>query len=399
MATVQAEVERTAGEFIGEGTQYTLTEPSNGNCNFMAFPEAATRKYAALNTPQFEATKNCGRCAEVKCIDDRCTAEAKAKSEVVYIVDQCPGCAHGDLDLSPDVFLAVTGLKSHRLKVQWRFVDCPVQGNVKYCLKNGSNEFWAAIQPTNVVAGIRSVEVNGQPTKMVDSAYYFLLDGQSSVKTDLGNLKITLTSVNGEKIEDTVSLSKGGCVEGKSQFRRGNPQVSADLAEPKATSAAPSPSPSATAAPPLSPPVSIASEAPTPTEAAPSPTPTKSLRSASAPVEFPSTPAATDAGPLPVSSESPVVQAGNVIRSASTRSDTGTPATTPALLVLLVLAGVAMLALGVIAAVVKLRQRHERKGSRGSDVSSASELPQLVVATRSYSTLSTPSQRADIALL
>ncbi|KAJ0402229.1 hypothetical protein ATCC90586_002210 [Pythium insidiosum] len=386
MATVQAEVERTTGEFIGEGTQYTLTEPSNGNCNFMAFPEAATRKYAALNTPQFEATKNCGRCAEVKCIDDRCTAEAKAKSEVVYIVDQCPGCAHGDLDLSPDVFLAVTGLKSHRLKVQWRFVDCPVQGNVKYCLKNGSNEFWTAIQPTNVVAGIRSVEVNGQRTKMVDSAYYFLLDGQSSVKTDLGNLKITLTSVNGEKIEDTVSLSKGGCVEGKSQFRRGSPQVSADLAEPKATSAAPSP-------------VSIASEAPTPTEAAPSPTPTKSLRSASAPVEFPSTPVATDAEPLPVSSEPPVVQAGNVIRSASTRSDTGSPATTPALLVLLVLAGVAMLALGVIAAVVKLRQRHERKGSRGSDVSSASELPQLVVATRSYSSMSTPSQRADIALL
>ncbi|GLE07052.1 hypothetical protein PINS_up016921 [Pythium insidiosum] len=190
-ALVQAAVERTAGEFVGEGTQYTLTEPSNGNCNFMAFPEAATRKYAALNTPQFEATKNCGRCAEVKCIDDRCTADAKAKSEVVYIVDQCPGCAHGDLDLSPDVFRSVTGLTSHRLKVQWRFVDCPVQGSIKYCLKNGSNEFWAAIQPTHAVAGIRSVEVNGQPTKMVDSAYYFLLDGQSSVKTDLGNLKIT----------------------------------------------------------------------------------------------------------------------------------------------------------------------------------------------------------------
>ncbi|KAG3005570.1 hypothetical protein PC123_g18304, partial [Phytophthora cactorum] len=87
--------------YEGYGTVYTLSSPSDGNCNFMSWPDDAVTKYAALNTEQWEETMNCGRCAEVSCTDASCSGET---SEIVYIMDQCPGCAYGDLDLSPDVF-------------------------------------------------------------------------------------------------------------------------------------------------------------------------------------------------------------------------------------------------------------------------------------------------------
>ncbi|DAZ93231.1 TPA: hypothetical protein N0F65_005085 [Lagenidium giganteum] len=208
--------------FTADGTTYGLTEPKSGNCNFHAYPDEAKVKFAALNTEQFMQTKNCGRCAEVACTDPLC-ANAKVKKEVVYIVDQCPGCPFGDLDLGAEVFESITGLTSNRVQIKWKFVDCPVKTNVVYCLKGGSNEFWVAIQPANFVAGIESMQINGKDTTMVDSAYFFLLDSKSEYKTDLSSVKITLKSVNGEVIEDTVALTAGNCTEGKSQFKSGNP--------------------------------------------------------------------------------------------------------------------------------------------------------------------------------
>lgn len=216
LAAVQSE-----GFFRGDGTVYTLSDPQHGNCNFMAYPNAAATKYAALNSQQWDATKNCGRCAEVTCTDSRCAGATKA-SEVVHIVDQCPECAAGDLDLSPTVFRAITGFESDRLQIKWQFVDCPVvTSKITYCLKKGSNEFWAAIQPTNFVAGVASVKVNGQTTTMVDSAYYFLLDGKSTTKVDLSKVTITVFGLNGEVIEDTVSFASSDCVEGGKQFTPG----------------------------------------------------------------------------------------------------------------------------------------------------------------------------------
>ncbi|TYZ59624.1 hypothetical protein PybrP1_012230 [[Pythium] brassicae (nom. inval.)] len=229
--------------FRGEGTVYTLSNPTHGNCNFMAYPDDAVVKYAALNTPQWDATRNCGRCAEVSCTDARCAGATKS-AEVVHIVDQCPGCAAGDLDLSPTVFKAITGLDSDRLSIKWKFVDCPVASRIKFCLKKGSNAFWAAIQPTNFVAGVASVRVNGQATTMVDSAYYFLLDGKSETTVDLSKLRITVIGLNGEVIDDTVSFASSDCVEGAKQFTPGTPDLMQPAPAPIASlSRAPSPTP------------------------------------------------------------------------------------------------------------------------------------------------------------
>ncbi|KAL7681833.1 putative expansin/pollen allergen, DPBB domain, expansin, cellulose-binding-like domain superfamily [Plasmopara halstedii] len=201
--------------YQGFGTVYTLTSPFNGNCNFMHTPDRAATKYAALNTEQWEETMNCGRCIEVSCTDPTC---AGRPSEVVHILDQCPGCGYGGLDLSPEVFESITGQTYTILPIEWKFVDCPVSSNVEYCLKTGSTEFWVAVQPTNLVSGVTSMKINNQETSRVDSAFYFLIDGKGKSVANLSELTISVTGVNGEVLEDTLSMKADLCTAGSSQF-------------------------------------------------------------------------------------------------------------------------------------------------------------------------------------
>ncbi|KAF1322089.1 Carbohydrate-binding protein, partial [Globisporangium splendens] len=248
--------------FEGDGTTYTLSQVSSGNCNLMSAISDAEVNYAALSSEQWDNLAHCGRCAQVSCNDDRCLDQTI--SEIVQIVERCPECKHGALDLSPNVFKKITGSDPSRFKIKWKFVDCPVQGNVKYCLKDGSNSFWTAIQPTNFVSGVKSLTVNGRETTMTDSAYYFLLDGKSQDQVDLSSLKIVLTSVHDERIEETVALEPGSCAAGTSQFDASGDAPHVAVGNPVHMSAPTDPTPEPTASAPS------ATPTPEPTSAAPS---------------------------------------------------------------------------------------------------------------------------------
>ncbi|ETN00013.1 hypothetical protein PPTG_18395 [Phytophthora nicotianae INRA-310] len=207
--------------FTGDATSYTLGQVSAGNCNFMYDP-GVDDNYAALNSEQWDSTLNCGRCAEVSCDDDRCSDTTS--TQIVYIVDRCPECKQGDLDLSPAVFEAITGSDPDRYSIKWRFVDCPVSGNIEYCTKSGSSSSWLAIQPANFASGVASMKIANQDVTMVDSCYYYLLNGGSNV--DMSAVSVELTSFSGETITETLSLTADECTEGTSNFRASTTQQS-----------------------------------------------------------------------------------------------------------------------------------------------------------------------------
>ncbi|KAE8994102.1 hypothetical protein PR002_g20046 [Phytophthora rubi] len=250
--------------FTGDGTAYTLGQTSAGNCNMMSALNFATNDYAALNDKQWDGLQNCGRCAEVSCADDRCADQSK--SVVVQILDRCPECAYGDLDLSPTVFTALTGSTPARYTVKWKFVDCPVSGNVNYCLKGGSNNFWTAVQPTNVATGVKSLQINGQDTTMLGSAYYYLLDGASQTQTDLSSVTISMTDVNGNSIEDTVSLTADSCTEGSNQFPSDGSSQTVQQSTPTYNNPTPSTAAPTKATPTTAPPTPTPAPTPTPTQ-------------------------------------------------------------------------------------------------------------------------------------
>lgn len=202
--------------FNGDGTAYSLSSPLSGNCNFMTWPQAATTKYAAINNAQWNNGLECGRCAQVTCLDPACTSKS---SEIVYILDRCPECAYGDLDVSPTVFRTITGSSPSRLKVQWNFVDCPLSDtSLKLCLKPGSNPYWTAIQPSQALSGVKSLSINGISAQQMGSAYYFKVESNNGL--DLSKLQVSMTSSSGQTLQRVVAISPGSCVDTNSQFQR-----------------------------------------------------------------------------------------------------------------------------------------------------------------------------------
>jgi expansin (peptidoglycan-binding protein) len=69
---------------------------------------------AAINDEQYSRA-NCGRCVRVR---------GPRGSVVVQVVDKCPGCDRGDLDLSQTAFKRIANMSDGRVGISWSFVDC-----------------------------------------------------------------------------------------------------------------------------------------------------------------------------------------------------------------------------------------------------------------------------------
>lgn len=97
-------------EYEGEATYYDAN--GTGACGF---PASNDFMVAAINDEQYSKT-NCGRCVEVTGPNGKV---------VVRIVDKCPGCGTGDLDLSQTAFGKIAKLSAGRIAIKWHFVTCP----------------------------------------------------------------------------------------------------------------------------------------------------------------------------------------------------------------------------------------------------------------------------------
>jgi expansin (peptidoglycan-binding protein) len=99
-----------SADYSGEATYYAAD--GTGACGFKASPNDLN--VAAMNKSQY-ANSWCGQCVLV----------TGPKGTVkVRIVDLCPGCAHGDLDLSEEAFTAIASLSAGRVKITWHTVAC-----------------------------------------------------------------------------------------------------------------------------------------------------------------------------------------------------------------------------------------------------------------------------------
>jgi len=97
-------------DYSGEATYYAAD--GTGACGFKASPNDLL--VAAMNKSQY-AKSWCGQCVLVTGPKD---------TVKVRIVDLCPGCAHGDLDLSQQAFTAIASLSAGRVKITWHVVAC-----------------------------------------------------------------------------------------------------------------------------------------------------------------------------------------------------------------------------------------------------------------------------------
>lgn len=119
------------------------------------------------------------------------------------IMDKCPECKHGDLDLSFPAYEDVTGRWPHRLKFEWKFVDCSTEFNygdkIRMDLKQGPNTWWRAFYFSMQRYPLVNVTLNGRP--LTRNQFGFWNDW-----TELGSgpYKIALTADSGETVEAVV---------------------------------------------------------------------------------------------------------------------------------------------------------------------------------------------------
>lgn len=101
----------TGPSFSGEATYYDAD--GTGACGYKASPNDLM--VAALNGDQYKKSW-CGQCVLV--------TGPKGTTVKVRIVDLCPGCSQGDLDLGQEAFQVLSPISAGRIKISWHVVSC-----------------------------------------------------------------------------------------------------------------------------------------------------------------------------------------------------------------------------------------------------------------------------------
>ena len=182
----------------GIATYYDAT--GEGSCSF---DKSKDLDVVALNFPEFAKSMSCGTCLRVQ----------GAKGEVVVrVVDSCPGCEQGHLDLSESAFEKIDEKVKGRVKITYQKVACNVSGNMSYRFKEGSSQYWTAIQVRNHRIPITKLEVkkDGAYVDFPRTDYNYFVNTKGAGKQD--TLAIRITAEDGQVVEDTIG---GGIVAGK----------------------------------------------------------------------------------------------------------------------------------------------------------------------------------------
>jgi expansin (peptidoglycan-binding protein) len=193
-------------EGSGDATYYAAD--GSGNCSFD--PSPADLRVAAFNTDDYAGSALCGACVLVKGPDGEVT---------VRIVDRCPGCQKGDIDLSESAFAAISPLAKGRVPVRWTLVPCEVSGPVSYRFKEGSSQWWTAIQVRNHRFPVSKLEVRGDDgayRAVARESYNYFVD---TAGLGSGPYSLRLTDLVGHVV-DEPSVELGDAVErtGSVQF-------------------------------------------------------------------------------------------------------------------------------------------------------------------------------------
>jgi expansin (peptidoglycan-binding protein) len=192
--------------YEGEGTYYAAD--GSGNCSFP--PSPGDLRVAAMNQTDYAGSNACGACAAIDGPDGTVT---------VRIVDRCPECAPGDIDLSPEAFAEIAPLSAGRVPITWRYVPCATTGPIVYHFKDGSNPWWTAVQVRNHRHPIARFEYRDgdgvfRTVPRVEYNYFVEENGMGE-----GPFTFRVTDVTGAVVEDEgVPLLDDGDAQGGAQL-------------------------------------------------------------------------------------------------------------------------------------------------------------------------------------
>lgn len=190
-----------------DGQAVRFETDGTGNCSFAPSPQDL--KVAAVNPTEFAESGMCGACAEL---------ESSKGTVLVRVTDRCQDCSQNQIALSKESFEAMGGGDYFQMQVRWRYVTCPLEGPVRYFIKEDSSAYWTAIQIRNHLVPIQKLEWQKDGTwveaKRAEYNYFVEPSGMGT-----GPVRVRVTASNGQVLEDTLpQISPGLLVEGGAQF-------------------------------------------------------------------------------------------------------------------------------------------------------------------------------------
>ena len=172
-------------------------------------PASATYFAAIPGQNGFDSKSHCGECVSI--------TGQNGTTIIAMVIDECPygndggnsACAAnagGHLDLSKAAFDRLGYSVGNPSGTNWKFVPCPVSGNVKVRFKSGNNnEFFVE----NLITPIASISVNGQSASRQSYGAWHVGSAISTPATlqmtDMAGRMLTVTLNGGTNNQDTGS--------------------------------------------------------------------------------------------------------------------------------------------------------------------------------------------------
>jgi len=134
-------------------THYTLWG-GGGNCSYPGPP--ADKLFVAMSPPEYNSAGSCGSYLEV--------TGPTGKKVRVEVIDQCPECKAGHIDLSFPAFAKLAPLKAGLISVSYHTIKNPVlPGPLAFLVKPGSSRYWLALIVINTGNAVHSVQIRTSP--------------------------------------------------------------------------------------------------------------------------------------------------------------------------------------------------------------------------------------------
>ncbi|WP_306206304.1 expansin EXLX1 family cellulose-binding protein [Actinoplanes sp. RD1] len=250
----------SSAKHSGKATFYDLAG-TQGNCSF---DPPADDLYVALGNDEYSGGAACGSYLDVT------GPEGKVR---VKVFDRCLECATGHLDLSRTAYKKIGAEIDGIIPITYKTVPNPSGvGPISFEFKEGSSQYWFAVQPDNTGNAVKSLEAKSsggswKSATRTDYNFWLIESGAGS-----GPFQIRMTDVYGNTVTAKgIELLPQQTQKTSVRFTGGSVAVQTEAAAPAAKKKSPaakkaaSPSASATKSP------AVKKAAPSTTSVAPLP--------------------------------------------------------------------------------------------------------------------------------
>jgi expansin (peptidoglycan-binding protein) len=190
--------------YTGRGTFYAAT--GAGNCSYDASSDLMV---GAMNQQDYENSQACGAYLAV--------TGPTGKTITIKVVDRCPECPPGAIDLSKEAFTKLAPASTGQITIKWKLLSPALSSPVSYNYKSGSSKYWCGIQVRNHRNPVRSLALKvGSSWKNIprlDYNYFVSANGSGCGSA------IRITDIYGHQLTDTgIGISPDVVQRGHAQF-------------------------------------------------------------------------------------------------------------------------------------------------------------------------------------